>query len=190
MLDGSGRGHHALLPTSGFTNDFFGLVWDGTTGLSVADSKDFAPNGPFTISADFKLEGELTTPVTVISRGDPAGKFSWAVQVMPGPTLRFSIANDAGEVSTVERAFNGEESAGRLFVSFDPKSGEQTLLQGCIPVSVITHVRPARELPPGSRLQLITGLRGSVRQIELINGLMRPSGPKNCSYTGEQLGAD
>ena len=53
----------------------------------------------------------------------------------------------------------------------------------------ITTVRPARELPAGAKVQLITGLRGIVNQIKLMRGLMRATGSagSGCGYSGEQL---
>lgn len=53
-----------------------------------------------------------------------------------------------------------------------------------------TQVRPALELPREARLQLITGLRGSVSRIELMRGLMQASGPAPCSYSGVRLEED
>ncbi len=191
VIDDSGRGHHALLPTTGFTNDFFGLVWDGTTGLSVADSMDFAPTGPFTISTSFKLaEGPLTAPVTLISRGDPNGKFAWAAQVVPEDgmeMLRFSVANEAGQVASVQTRLLRGANESSVYFSYDPKLGELRIVRGCVPVVVPTAIRPARTLPPETRLQLITGLRGSVQRLELMTGLMQPSAPRDCSFSGERL---
>lgn len=194
VLDQSGRGHHALLPTTGYTNEFFGLEWDGTTGLTTPDSEDFAPTGPFTLAIDVRLKDEpLQKPVTVISRGDPNGKFAWAVQLVPAGSarkLRFSIADEAGQVSTVEGLLEAK-AEGSWYVSFDPKTGEQKISVHCVTLAKkLTTVRPARELPQGSKLQLITGLRGIAHQIELMRGLMRAAAEPNCSYSGERLGED
>lgn len=195
VIDESGRGHHALLPTSGFTNDFFGLVWDGTTNVSVADSKDFAVRGPFTIEADFQLApGPLQNTTTLISRGDPDGKFAWAVQLVPhegDALIRFAIANEHGEVSSMAAPLlNGGSARSSFYASFDPRTGRQSIVQDCETTSIVTSIRPALELPAGSRLQLVKGLRGSVSNLELMNGLMKPSGPKPCSYSGEALGEE
>jgi serine/threonine protein kinase len=194
VLDESGRGHHALLPTEGYLNDFFGLVWDGTSGLSVADSMDFAPRGPFTLSTRLRLSEGPVKKTTLISRGDPDGKFAWAAQLVPtesGARLRFSLSDSAGEVSTVEAPLLGA-SEGTIYFSFDPDSGEQRIVQNCVVSSLKTTLRPARELPAGSRLQLITGLRGIVYDIELMSGLMQPSkgGSGSCGYSGERMDED
>ena len=190
VIDESGRGHHALLPTSGFTNDFFGLVWDGTSSLSVADSKDFALRGPFTIAVDLRLSpGKLTQTTTLISRGDQDGKFAWAVQLLPherGTLIRFAIADDSGEVSSVVTPLLKSDQ-NFFYAEFDPTTGNQMIVQDCETASVVTKVRPARELPEGSRLHFVKGLRGSVSNLELMSGLMKPSGPKPCSYTGEAM---
>ena len=189
VLDESGRGHHALLPTTGFSNNFFGLEWDGTVGLTTADSADFAPTGPFTIEASFAPSKEpLTKPVTLISRGDPSGKFAWAVQLVEEKGLRavsFSIADEAGRISKIESPVTTDDLS--LYVSFDPKSGEQMIsASGRTLAQTVTAIRPAQQLPEGSKLQLITGFRGVVTSIELMRGLMKSTG--NGSYSGERLG--
>ena len=191
VMDESGRGHHALLPTSGFKNQFHGLMWDGTTNLSVADSNDFALRGPFTISADFTLgPGPYTKAMTLISRGDPDGKFSWLVQLVPherGTLVRFSIANESGEVSSLTTPLL-QESHSMFYAEFDPVNGRQSIVQSCETASTITSVRPARELPEGSRLQLVKGFRGTVSSLGISTGLMQPSSPtKPCSYSVVRL---
>lgn len=50
-----------------------------------------------------------------------------------------------------------------------------------------TALRPARELPEGSRLQLITGLRGSVSHVELMRGLMVAEKGSSCSHSGVRM---
>jgi len=199
VIDESGRGHHALLPTSGFTNSFFGLVWDGTTGLSTPDSRDFALTGPFTIEANFHLEEEpLERPVTLISRGDLDGKFAWGVQIVQvgaGRVVRFVIADQDGKAASIAGELppqkEKDQSGRTLYVSFDPKTGEQRIELDCaVLASGKTQVRPALELPREARLQLITGLRGSVSRIELMRGLMQASGPAPCSYSGVRLEED
>lgn len=191
VIDESGRGHHALLPTSGFTNEFHGLMWDGTTSLSVADSNDFALRGPFTISADFTLgKGPFAKAMTLISRGDPEGKFSWLVQLVPherGTLIRFSIANESGEVSTLTTPLI-QETHSMFYAEFDPVNGRQSIVQSCETASTITAVRPARELPAGSRLQMVKGFRGTVSSLGISTGLMQPSSPtKPCSYSSVRL---
>jgi hypothetical protein len=195
VLDQSGRGHHALLPESGFSNDFFGLKWDGTTGLSTPDSVDFAPTGPFTISAQLKLsEGPLTGSQTVLSRGDPDGKFAWALQVVPvggARKLRFTIADEAGQTSHVEGFLPTNAEPWSVYASFDPKSGELKLSSNCVTLGkLVTAVRPARTLPPEARLQLLTGVRGIVTELELFRGVMRVGEGAGCSYQGDRLGED
>lgn len=113
---------------------------------------DFAPKGPFTISTSFKLaDGPLKAPVTLISRGDPNGKFAWAAQVIAEDgieLLRFSVANEAGQVASVQtRLLRGENSTS-VYFSFDPKLQELRILRGCVPVVVPTAVRPARKNRP------------------------------------------
>jgi serine/threonine protein kinase len=190
VLDESGHNHHALLPTTGFTNEFFGLLWDGTQDLTTADSKDFTPTGRFEVIVDFSPSKEaLTKPVTLISRGDPNGKFSWAVRVIPTsgvPLVRFSIADDAGHVSSVEGPLLGDSDRRDIHASFDPRTGTQRITVSCTVVgSTVTLLRPARELPEGSLLHLITGFRGDVDSIELTRGIMvATKGDKTCSYSG------
>jgi serine/threonine protein kinase len=191
VMDESGRGHHALLPTTGFKNEFHGLVWDGTTNLSVADSSDFALRGPFTISVDFTLgPGPHAKPMTLISRGDPEGKFSWLVQLVPherGTLIRFSIANESGEVSSLTTPLL-QDNRSMFYAEFDPVNGRQSIVQSCETASTITTVRPARELPEGSRLQMVKGFRGTVSSLGISTGLMQPSSPaKPCGYSGVRL---
>ena len=195
VLDQSGRGHHALLPTSGFTNEFFGLQWDGTSGLSTADSMDFAPTGPFTISARLQLTGgPLTKPQTLISRGDPHGTFAWAVQIVPvggARKLRFTIADEAGQVSSVEGFLPTNAEHWSIYVTFDPKSGEQKISANCVTLGkTVTTLKPARTLPSGTRLELLTGLRGIVSEVELFRGVMKAGESGGCSYSGDRLGED
>ncbi len=188
VVDESGRGHHLLLPPTGFTTEFGGLVWDGTNGLSTPDSKDFAPTGPFTLSAQFTLaEGEVTKPSTVISRGDVNGRFAWAVQVVPvrgTPALRFSIADEAGQVSSIEGMLPVTGRSAWVYFTFDPKTGEQQITLDCIALAkAVTSVRPAKTLPDGSTLRVVTGFRGVVDTVNLSRGLTRPLPHTSCGYS-------
>ena len=85
----------------------------------------------------------------------------------------------------------GEKGRDTIYATFDPKSGDQRLTMNCVKLAQrITTVRPARELPAGSKLQLITGLRGRVDRIEIQRGLMKPtegSTPSSCGYSGSRM---
>lgn len=197
VIDESGRGHHALLPVSGFTNDFFGLRWDGTQQLTVPDSDDFAPTGPFTISLRLTLsEGKLTQPATLVSRGDPNGSFAWALQLIPAGAarkLRFSISDADGKVESVEGLLlDGKSDQLSVYASFDPKDGALWIHKDCVTLGrKVTALRPAKKLPADAKLQLITGFRGVANEIELERGLMMPTGEAgHCGYQGERLGED
>ena len=75
-----------------------------------------------------------------------------------------------------------------FYAEFDPVNGRQSIVQSCETASTITSVRPARELPEGSRLQLVKGFRGTVSSLGISTGLMQPSSPtKPCSYSVVRL---
>ena len=189
VIDESGRGHHALLPASGFTNDFFGLRWDGTQRLTVPDSDDFAPTGPFTLSLRLTLdEGRLTQPATLISRGDPNGSFAWALQLIPAGAarkVRFSISDADGKVASVEGLLlDGKSDQLSMYASFDPKTGALWIHKDCVTLGkVFTEVRPAKRLPADSKVQLIAGFRGVADELELQRGLMAPTGSRDTAAT-------
>ena len=190
VLDESGRGNHALLPTSGFVNDFFGLKWDGTQDFTLADHPALAPRGPFTLTISLQLMDENSQQHAVLlSRGEPDGAYAYKVELLPGRTVRFSLQNEQGEVSAIEGVVQEGQFPSVVF-SFDPKNGQQRIDSSCVRVAqAITSVRPRVTLPAGGQVHLAKGFRGVMQEISLERGLYKVTTPpgKGCGSTLERL---
>jgi len=93
LFDQSGRGHDVEIPREGYSNDFFGLRWDGTT---VADHRDFFVNqGPMTIAIDITDWGGVDEgqETTLMARSAPGGVIAWRLSLHPPRTVRFTIGD-------------------------------------------------------------------------------------------------
>lgn len=198
LLDMTGRGHSVQYPPSGYEIDFFGPVWDGSTGMLVPDAPELGPDTRFNISFDYGLTDEQKkAPVDdvrighLITRGDPNGRFAYDV-AMVGDRVRFTIMNEAGETSEIEGPAKLEGVFTHFYAQFDPTTGEQTLyrLGECKPFArAVTKIRPARTVP-GGQVHLVDGLIGRVGEIQLDRGLNVPSKgktEKSCGMSGEHL---
>ncbi|MBL8916929.1 MAG: serine/threonine protein kinase [Archangium sp.] len=189
IIDGSGHGNHALLPTSGYANDFFGLKWDGTQDITLGDSAFLAPKGPFTLNVSLQMSDVHGQDAVLFSRGDPGGAYAMKVELFSAGKVRFSVQNEKGEVSAIEGVVTEDQFA-NLHFSFDPKTGEQRIYSGCTRLAqTVTLVRPRRSLPADAQVHLAKGFRGVMQQIELERGLFKvtSSGKQSCSSTLERM---
>lgn len=192
IIDQSGHGNHALLPTSGYVNDFFGLKWDGTQDIVLPDSPVLAVKGPFTLRIYVQL-AEPRQNAVLFSRGDPGGAYSMKVELLPERKVRFSVQNEQGEVSAIEGVVTQDQFAA-LYFSFDPKSGDQRIYSSCVRVAqTVTSVRPRVALPAlSAEVHLAKGYRGVMQEIQLERGLYKVTSKpgQGCSSTLEGLDED
>jgi serine/threonine protein kinase len=207
VLDTTGHRHSVRFPSSGYTVDFFGPVFDGTGDLVVADAADLAPRGPFTIHAMIgRFDGVLgfdkhfKPPVNadgspkvehLITRGDPDGDFAYDLAII-GKELRFSIRDDGGKEATISGPMKIENGSISVYAIFDPSERRMTLLQlgDCKPLAqLITGVKPARAVTNAS-VHLLRGYAGQIDDLNLSRGievLGKPDGRGSCGMSGAKL---
>jgi serine/threonine protein kinase len=201
LLDTTGHGYSVPFPASGYSIDFFGLVWDGTQPkLVIPDAEAFAVQHPFVIDVSFNRMAEggkvrqfdRSTVQHFITRGDPNGRFAWDVSI-EGDLVKFRIMDEEGNTSTVSGLVEQKNQTLNFYAQFDPETGDQWLHAGslCQPLDhKVTQVRPAKTVPNGA-LSLIDGFQGNIRHINLSRGLMLPNGEPGqqgtCGYSGAKL---
>ena len=201
VLDMTGHRHSGRFPRSGYSIDFFGPVWDGTSRVEVADSDDFVLSGPFSIGLSIGrpdkdvLTGEPARPVDpsrvehLITRGEPNGRYAFDVSIQ-GDTLSFTLMDAEGRTSTVKGRARLEGVHTHFYAVFDPRTGDQWLLRlgDCAPVAhAVTDVRPAATIP-GGKLYLVDGFVGRVGEIKLQRGLQKPQRQDGkCGLVGSDM---
>jgi serine/threonine protein kinase len=207
LLDMTGHQHSVPFPSSGYTVEFFGPVFDGTEDIEVPDAPDLAPTGPFNLHTMVgRFDGVAGTgkhfkaPVNadgspkvehLVTRGDPDGDFAYDLAVI-GDRLRFTIRDDAGKEASVTGKMKIETSSISIYAMFDPAERKLTLLQlgNCKPLGQITTgVRPARVVKHG-KVHLLRGYAGMVDALDLERGLQEisdPGGKDSCGLRGAKL---
>ncbi|MFT3712555.1 MAG: serine/threonine-protein kinase [Archangium sp.] len=195
LLDGSGNGLHAAFPATGATPDFFGLKWDGTQDITVDDSPILGTKRPFIVRVGMQLGAENEKQSAVlISRGDVSGDFSWAAELLPQRRVRFTIADEKGQKSVVEGVLP-EAQFPSVYFLFDPKNGEQKIMNDCVRLGqAFTNVRPRLTLPVGSKVHLAKGFKGVMQEIEVENGAIDITSSEarrgGCSFSIVRMNED
>ncbi len=193
LHDQSGRGHDLEIPRTGYTQEFFGLEWDGTTHMAVVDHPDFAvTNGPLMLEFDaIKVNGERGT---LMERAGPTGELAWRLSLEPKRRIRFTIGDGRGGFSTIEGplpAVDRDNLNGfRLYAIYDVRTGEQLIYENChLLASGTSRVRIPKELPPDARVSFLQGFRGIVSSFSIENSRMEPSDPtgKSCGMSGRDM---
>lgn len=200
LFDQSGRGHDVEIPREGYTNDFFGLRWDGSARMTIADHPDFFVNqGPMTIEVDITDwagvdPGEKTI---LMERSAPSGVIAWRLSLHPPRKVRFTVGDARGGYSTIEGTLRTSASkenqleSHELYAIFDSRTGEQVLLDSCDRLADgKTEVRPPAQLGEGGQLTMLEGFRGVVSKLSIENMRFVPSGTraKGCGGSGEDIG--
>jgi hypothetical protein len=201
LLDTTGHRASVPYPHSGYRVDFFGPVWDGSQSVLVKDAERFAMGGrPFHIEVslsrqdthDSKVSVDPKTVQHLITRGDPDGQFAYDLSLQ-GNKVHFTLMDAAGERSTITG--DGEWGSGMiwLYAQFDSETGDQWIHQSgqCKPLAhAVTKVRPAMAVR-SNQVVLIEKYQGRIHQIQLLRGLMLPSGPPSqkggCGFNGTKL---
>lgn len=198
LIDGSGLGHHVLLPLSGYTPDFFGLRWDGSQQLTTEDDATFAPPGHFTLEADVvDFEGVVgAAPAVLLSRGDPEGAFAWKLTLDAQNEVSFTVRADDGQLASArgtlpERAPAQGDRLRRvqLKATFNPRTGELLLYDNCRPIGrTVTALVPTKQLAPGARVHLFRGVRGVLGEVKVGRLLLKPTGTgEHCGMSGSGM---
>ncbi|MDP3234813.1 MAG: serine/threonine-protein kinase [Myxococcales bacterium] len=198
LFDRSGRGHDVEIPREGYSSDFFGLRWDGTSRMTIADHRDFFVNkGPMTIAVritdwDGVDEGK---EVTLMERSAPGGALAWRLSLHPPRKLRFTVGDGRGGFSMIEGTMpttgtpQNTLEAHSIYALFDSRTGQQELLDSCDRIADgKTDLRPPADLGAGGQVTMLEGFRGVVGSLSIENMRFVPSGSRTKGCTGS--GAD
>jgi serine/threonine protein kinase len=192
LHDASGRGHDLEIPRTGYTQDFFGLKWDGTTGMAIADHPDFAvTNGPLLVS--FRATSWQGGESVLMERAASGGALGWRLAVVENRRVRFTIGDGAGAATSIEGPIPVAEKGGTLngfalYASYDVRTGALEVRDGCqlIAKGTSSIVIP-KDLGADARLSVLKGFKGVVSQFSIENGRMVP-GEGRCTLSGTDLG--
>ena len=195
LHDQSGRGHDLEIPRSGYTQEFFGLEWDGTTHMAIADHPDFAvTNGPLMLEFDATRVSEQQT--TLIKQVDANRTLAWRLSLEPDRRIRFTIGDGRGSFSTIEGPLPAVDTKGgslngfRLYAIYDVRTGEQLLYENChLLASGTSKLKIPKHLGPDARVAVLEGFRGIADSFSIENARMEPSDPtgKSCGMSGRDL---
>lgn len=190
--DTTGHRHHLRPPATGFKrHDMFGRSWNGQQPpVLLRDHPDFVPAGAFHLDATVMFdEGHVAGTAHLFRRVGDGGRVAWALDLLEGDLLRFTIGDAAGKTASVEGRIEGHPTHTiSIYANFDPELGELSLFADCRELGrLVTPVRPAAALP-GAHLELLTGWRGYLTQLGFQRGLMLPDGPLDgqCAFSGSK----
>jgi hypothetical protein len=167
IIDMTGHQHSARYALTGYSIDFFGIVFDGTTLARLPDAADLAPTGPFTIKVDIgRTDEQKKQPAGkqaehLLTRGDRE-RFSYDLSLV-GDKIRFTLMDEKGKTSAIQAPAPLDGVVNSFYAVFDPSTGEQSLfkLGDCEPrAKTITKLRPAQTVP-SSEVRLYDGFRGA-----------------------------
>lgn len=195
LHDESGRGHDIEIPRTGYTNDFFGLDWDGSTFMSLADHPDFAVKGG-PLMLQFNAVNWRGAPATLMERVSADGEVAWRLSIDSERIIAFTVGDGRGSFSTIEGRVPRSHAGGNLdgfhlYAIVDDRTGEQLLYADCdLLASGTTKLAIPKTLGDGARVNLLEGFHGVVGSFSIENGRMEPTAPtaKSCSMSGRDLG--
>ncbi|MBL8924527.1 MAG: serine/threonine protein kinase [Myxococcaceae bacterium] len=192
LHDASRRGHDLEIPRTGHTQDFFGLKWDGTTSMAIADHPDFVvTNGPLLLSFHAVLwEGGESV---LMERSAPDGALAWRLAMVGERRVRFTIGGGDGASTFIEGRLPVSDKGGTLdgfdlYASYDVRTGALELRDGChLLASGTSSIVIAKRLGADARVTMLAGFKGVASRFSVENSRMVPGGT-GCTLSGVDLG--